>query len=259
MKEFRFPASGTPTISLRLPSGRVRVLDGDPRELVIQLDGRSSTVDRFIVEDRGGEIVIEPERSSKGRWASVEVTIWVGEPIHFRGRIVAADFTSAVDLASVHVESASGDIGVDEVAGDATLRSASGDIRAGTVGGDLEVAAASGDVRVGHVKGSTSVKTASGEVKVGSADGEFMAKSASGSIFVTRFDGPSFDAKSLSGDVSLGVPPGRRFDVTFYTLSGDVRTDFPVDQGDQGGGAAPARLAIRTISGDITIQGAPAR
>jgi hypothetical protein len=255
MKEFRFEPTGTPTVSLRLPSGRVRVLHGDPNALVIQLDGRSSAVDRFIVEERGGEIVIEPERSSKGRWASVEVTIWCGEPIHFRGRIVAADFTAALDLASVHIESASGEVSVDEVAGDATIRSASGDIRAGTVGGDLEVAAASGDVRAGHVKGSTSVKTASGDVKIGTADGEFVAKSASGSIFVSRFEGSSFDAKSLSGDVSLGVPSGRKFEVTFHTLSGEVHTDFPVGQGDQGGRTS-ARLSIRTISGDITVQGA---
>lgn len=232
------------------------MLQGEPGDVVIQLDGRPATIDRFIVEDRGGEIVIEPERSSRGRWSSVEVTIWCFEPVQFRGRLVAADFTSAVDLASVHIESASGDIHCGDVDGDVTVRSASGDIKVGVVRGDLEVAAASGDVKVLQTVGSASVKTASGDIKVGSADGEFMVKSASGAIVVTRFDGPWFDAKSLSGDVNIGVLAGRRFDVTFKTLSGEVHTDFPVGQG---GDTAPARLTITTISGDINVQGAPAR
>jgi DUF4097 and DUF4098 domain-containing protein YvlB len=252
MKEFRFPSSGTPTVSLRLLSGEVRIVQGEPGEITVQLEGRSSTVDRFIVEDRGGEIVIEPERSSKGRWSSVEVTIWCFDPISFRGRLVAADINSAVELASAHIESASGDIHLSDVLGDATMRSASGDIKAGLVGGHLEVAAASGDVRAVHVKGTASIKTASGDIKVGSVDGEFQAKSASGSVVVNRFDGPSFDAKSLSGDISLGVPAGRKFDVAFQTLSGEVRTDFPVGHGGDG---APARLSIKTVSGDITVTG----
>jgi DUF4097 and DUF4098 domain-containing protein YvlB len=254
MKEFRFLTSGTPSISLRLPSGEVRIVQGEPGEVVVQMDGRSSTVDRFIVEDRGSEIVIEPERSSSGRWSSVDITIRVGEPAKFRGRLVSADLTAGVRLASVHVESASGDINVVDVDGDATVRAASGDIRIGSVGGSLDVTSASGDVRAEQVTGSASVKTASGDIQVASADGEFQAKSASGGILVTRFDGLWFDAKSLSGDVNVGVLPGRRFDVAFRTLSGEVRTDFPVGEG-QGGDAAPGRLTINTISGDITVTG----
>ncbi|HSM02534.1 MAG TPA: DUF4097 family beta strand repeat-containing protein [Acidimicrobiia bacterium] len=255
MKEFTFPVEGTPQISLRLPTGDARIVDGDSGTVVVQLQGRSSTLDRFVVEARGNEIVIEPERGGGGRWTSVDVTIRCGVPLDARARLAAADFRADRSLASAHIETASGDVELHDVSGDVTVRSASGDVRVGAVGGGLELASASGDLRAESVGGVSTVKTMSGDVLIAEAGGEVNAKSVSGEISVPRFHGSWFDAKTMSGDVTIGVAPGRKFEVSFQTLSGDVRTDFPVGQGD----GASARLSVKTVSGDINVQGAPER
>jgi DUF4097 and DUF4098 domain-containing protein YvlB len=256
MKEFSFPAGDAPKISIRLPAGEVRVVEGPADTVVVQLEGRSSTVDRFVVETRGDEIVVEPERSSKGRWTSVDITVRLGVPAEVRARLAAADFRARVPLLSAHVESASGDVDLGDVSADVIVRSASGDIRVGDIGGDLDVSSASGDLRAETIAGSSTLKTMSGDVLIADARGEVIAKSVSGEVAVTRFDGPWFDGKTMSGDVSIGVVAGRRFDVSFQSLSGDVRTEFPVGQGGEG---TAARLTVKTMSGDITVQGAPDR
>ena len=255
MKEFSFPVEGTPKVLMRLPAGEVRIADGDPGSMVVRLEGSASTLDRFVVESRGDEIVIEPSRSGRGRWSSVDVTIVCGTPLEVRARLASADLIARVPLRSAHVETASGEVVLGDVSGSVVVRSASGDIRVGEVGGDLEVASASGDLRAESTAGLSTLKTMSGDVFITAAGGEVTAKSVSGEISVTKFDGSWFDAKTMSGDVVIGVVSGRKFEVSFQTLSGDVRTDFPVGQGDGGS----SRLAVKTVSGDITVQGAPKR
>jgi len=253
MREQRFPMTGTPRVSFRLPLGEARVVEGAAGEVSVVLDGRESAVGRFIVEMRGDELVIEPDRTSAIRWSSVDLTIRLGEPGDIRARLTSADLKATIDLRSVHVESASGDIVIGDVLADVTIHSASGDVRLGKVGGRLDAAAASGDVHSDTVAGGASVKSASGDILLGEASGDVVIKSASGDVSVSRFDGSWLDVKSLSGDVTIGVTPGRRFEVEFQTLSGDVRTDFPVSSGGDGG---TGRLNLKTVSGDIVVKGA---
>jgi hypothetical protein len=253
-REHRFPVTGTPRLELRMPVGDVRIVDGDSGEAVILLDGKDSVLSRFIVEQRGRTIYVEPERGSFGWRASVDVTVRVGEPPEIFGRLTAADLMATVPLAALTVDTASGNVLAGDISGDATVRSASGDVKLGDVGGRLEVTTASGGVRAGAVAGAVSVRTASGDVHVHAASDEVLAKSASGDVVIGTFTGSRIDAKTLSGDTTIGVTGGRRFEVSFQTLSGDVRTDFPVSEGDSDGGSA--RLSIKSISGDIEIHAA---
>jgi len=255
MREHTFPTSGTPQVSFRLPLGTVRIVQGSPDEVTVTLHGRESSIDRFRVEARADEIVIEPEHSGSIRWSPVELTIRIGEAADVRGRMTSADLAVETTLASLHVESASGDIEAQDVTGDVTTRSASGDIRVGRIGGRLDAAAASGDVRVDGAGGGVSVKSASGDVHLADATGEVSVRTASGDVSVGRFDGSWIDVKSMSGDVSIGVVAGRRFEVSFQSLSGSVRTEFPVSSGSAGD-AAVGRIGVKTVSGDISVQGA---
>lgn len=252
MREERYPVVGTPRVSVRLPLGGARVVEGTPGEITVVLEGREPTIERFIVEMRGDELVVEPERSAAIRWSAVDLTIRIGEPGEIRARLTSADLKSTTPLASLHVESASGDVTAGDILGDATIHSASGEVRLGRVGGRLDTAAASGDIHAEAAAGGASIKSASGDVHLGEGLGEVIVKSASGDVTVGRFDGSWLDVKSLSGDVTVGVTSGRRFEVSFQTLSGEVRTDFPVASGGDG---ATARLTVKTVSGDIVIQG----
>jgi len=253
VREEHFPVTGTPRVSFRLPLGDARIVEGRSGEVSVVLDGREATLRRFIIEMRGDELVIEPERSSPIRWSSVDLTIRIGKPGEIRARLASAHLKAATTLAMLHAESASGDVTAGDVLADATIHSASGDVRLGRVAGRLDVAAASGDIRADAVVGGASVKSASGDIHIGDGTGDIIVKSASGDVTVARFDGSWLDVKSLSGDVTVGVVPGRRLEVSFQTLSGDVRTDFPVGSGGDGG---TGRLTLKTVSGDIVVQGA---
>lgn len=220
------------------------------------MSGRDTVLDRFVVALRGGQVVIEPEAGGRmGRWSGVDVEIRVGSGAAIHARLAAGDVTIGTDIASLTVEAGSGDVSANEITGDARIKTASGDIAASTVGGRLDVVAASGDIRVREVVGDVSAKTASGDITLGSVAGSVSAHSASGDIEVGRFGGDSFEAKTLAGDVRLGVTAGRTFAVDFASLSGDVRTDFPVSTG--GASGTTARLAVKTMSGDIVVR--PAR
>jgi len=256
MKTFHFTVTGTPRLDLRLPLGDLRIVPGAAGSVNVSLDGRDAAVARMVVEQRGDVIHLEPDRSQGIRWSSVDVVVAVGEAPDVHARLTSGDLTISTDLASLAVETASGELVAGLVRGDATIRSASGDVRLGNVAGRLDVALASGDLRA-EVVGTAEVKSASGDIAVREVQGDVVARSASGDITVGRFCGDRFDAKSMSGDVTFGVPPGRRFDVSFSTISGDVRTDFPVQGTAETG--SPARLEVKTVSGDIRVKGVERR
>jgi DUF4097 and DUF4098 domain-containing protein YvlB len=123
----------------------------------------------------------------------------------------------------------------------------------GSAGRRVDVVTASGEVRVGNVAGAVDVKTASGNVVLGGVAGDVAVRTASGRVAVSRFDGIHFEVKTVSGSVRVGLPSGRRYSLLLQTLSGDVRTDFPVS-GEVGAGSS--RIAIASVSGDIHISAA---
>ena len=253
-KRFEFAVGETPRLDLRLPLGDLKIAAGVPGTVEISLDGKDSAVERMVVEQRGDTIHLEPDRSERIRWSSVDVRVMVGDPAHVHVRLTSGDLMIATDLVSLAVETASGEVTAGIISGDATIRSASGDVQLDEVQGRLDAALASGDLRAGSV-GEADIKSASGDLTVRELQRDGDMKSASGEITIGLFTGSRFDAKTMSGDISLGVPSGRRYEVSFSTLSGDVHTDFPV-QGSGESSGAPARLEIKTVSGDIRIKGA---
>lgn len=247
-----FTSQDPPRISLRLPAGEARFVPGEAGRVEIRMSGRPATIDRFRVEQRGNEIIIEPEPGSRvGRWSGIDVEIKIAAAAEIKARLAAGDVVVAVPVASLIVEAGAGDIRVGPVDGAVKLKTASGDIRIAEVGGRLDLAAASGDLRVGVARSEVNAKTAAGDIAIEDARADVTAHSASGDIEVGRFGGNSFNAKTLSGDVRLGVTSGRTFAVSFQSLSGDVRTDFPISTGEQA--ESGARLTVKTMSGDIVV------
>lgn len=247
-----FPVDEVARLSVRLRSGDVRIVPGEPGALTVRLIGSGRDLERMTLERRGDTIVVESERGGGlGRFSSVDVLVSAGAPVHLRLRSAAGELDATAPLASLIADSASGDLAVGEVHGEVTVKSASGDLRVEHAGGRVDVSGAAGDVRIGRAEGPVEARTAAGDVTIGEAAGEVTVRSASGDVEVGRFEGGSFDAKTLSGDVRLGLPGGRRYDVSLQTLSGDVRTDFPVS-GE--GGGAPARLRVASMSGDVVLR-----
>jgi lia operon protein LiaG len=129
------------------------------------------------------------------------------------------------------------------------------------------ITSVSGDVQISSVKGDLHVKSVSGDVSVKGASGAVNAASVSGDVEVEiqsleGEDGP-MEFNSVSGDVDVKLPGNLDADVKMSTLSGELKTDFPlqVEEKKRGPGrSANGRLGngarnlkLSTVSGDISL------
>ncbi len=192
-----------------------------------------------------------------------DVTVVAGSAdVEVTGPIGAGDFATS-----------SGDVAADDVAADLIARSASGDITVGAVGGDVRVQTASGDLRCSSVDGRAVFTTASGDIEVGAAASQVEVKATSGDVRlgelahgarvsnvsgdvrVLALDEGTLHVRSVSGSVSVGVVTGVDLHVDVETMSGQVRSDIPLE--DTPGSArknALVELSVRSVSGDVEIE-----
>lgn len=244
---------GRTRVELNLPSGEAVFLPGGPEVVEVTVEGRQA--DEFVVEKVGGRILLRTPESARSRWDSFDLTVRMPAGCELEVRAASADVRAEVGLGSLKIDVASGDVVAGDVGGDAAVRSASGGVDLGGVSGDLAVNTASGDVRVREIGGRATLDSASGDVRVGEALGVLAISSQSGDLEVGRYGGDDLECGSTSGDVKIGLPPGRDLDVDIDTVSGEIRSDFPPEEG----GGATARLRVKTVSGDVTLFGAAER
>jgi DUF4097 and DUF4098 domain-containing protein YvlB len=207
------------------------------------------------VEQIGDLVEIEPEPGSRFGLSEVDVVVESGGAPQVRARLASADLTLDREVTDLQVGSASGDVRAGRVSGSASVRMAAGDIRLESVGGLLSVSVGSGDVVVGEALGGADIMSASGDVRIATAGGGVKLKTASGDMLVGNLRSGDFEARSLSGDVVLGVPSGRVLDVSLDSTAGRVSTDFPVQSGAGDGSAGGVSLVkVRTLSGDVVLR-----
>lgn len=176
-------------------------------------------------------------------------------------------------IGEANIKTACGHIVADDSSGDFRAKSASSDISVGTVGGELQVYSASGDVRVVGVEGRAEVTTTSGDIEVGSAADRVDLRSTSGDVRLGDLagDGKILDVsgevrvlscasgrlqvRSVSGDISVGIPEGVHLSVDAHSLSGTVRSDIPLgDVPLPNHGAPEVILTARNVSGDVVVE-----
>ena len=164
--------------------------------------------------------------------------------------------------ARLEISASTGDVSVRDVTGAVAIRTVSGDISLRGGGGDLRVEAASGNLRaVAEAPLSCTARTISGDVEIDAPRLERTSiTTVSGDVEIASAFAPGGDhvVTTTSGDVELAVEGGVTIDVR--TVSGDVDRDHPdlrehASRRDPlviGNGAA--RLAVRTLSGDIEVR-----
>lgn len=146
------------------------------------------------------------------------------------------------------------------------LSTASGNIEISDVQGDVKANTASGDVTIKNVGGKIKANTASGTMRVTEIVGEVSANSASGDVEVslTRLEGTgNMNFNSASGDVRVSMPSNLDADISLSTVSGDVKTDFPIEiEKNKWGAGSRAKgklgsgtrmLRIVSASGDVSL------
>lgn len=255
VREHDIGPGGSVVVAVEADDVRVRGVDGTTVRLV------APTTDHPAIE-----VVAEP-----GRYA-----IRLGQPI--RGRVFGFRFGSrgifgievgggTVDLevprdARLEISARSGDVSVRDVTGSVAVRTVSGDVSIRGGGGDLRMEAASGNLRaVAAAPIAATVRTISGDVEIDAPRTERTSiTTGSGDVEIASTFAPGGDhvVTTTSGDVELAVHGGVTIDVR--TVSGDVDCAHPELRGGTGRrdplviGDGAARLAVRTLSGDIEVR-----
>lgn len=128
------------------------------------------------------------------------------------------------------------------------LASVSGDIEVSGVTGRLRAETVSGDARINDVVGLVSASTVSGDVEVE----------------ISRLEGTGdMKVSSVSGDVRVRMPANLDADIEMSSLSGSLKTDFPIEVQERRYGpgrsargklgAGSRSLRISTVSGRVSL------
>lgn len=260
-----FETSGSLSVSVRVPAGRVRIRTTPGTAAVVETSGEKNEED-LRVELRPGEggdqLVIEHDW--KRAWGlfsfgqGLEVDVEVPEGSSVACDTGSADIQADGALADLTLRTASGDVRFAEVSGDVTVKNGSGDVTGARVGHDISVHSASGDVNVEAVAGDVVARTASGDVTFGSVDGDLHVSVVSGDVRVRSLAGGKAYARTVSGDIEIGVAEGTGVYLDLGSTTGDVRSDLEPAAGP-GRGDAQLDLEASSLSGDVRVRRAPAR
>jgi DUF4097 and DUF4098 domain-containing protein YvlB len=165
------------------------------------------------------------------------------------GRIEVTDRS-----ARLHVETGSGDIRLQGIAGAARADTGSGSIHVTDASRSVQADSAAGDIELHRIRGGAEAKSGSGEIVAVDVEGDLHADTSSGDIKITRVRG-SVHARSGSGRVAVALVSS---DVEAQTSAGDLQfvgIEGTVE-GKSGSGSARARgvrkeLDVEMASGDI--------
>lgn len=268
MTEQQFPTPEPLDLHVDIGSGSVHVLATTTAESAVvatgpgadQLEVRHTGASLSITQPRGRffrtdtvhlRLTVPTGSRPSVRTGSASVTL-EGRYGETRVRCGSGDVHATSVAGSASVSTGSGDITVDEVTADLTAKAGSGDVRIGLMGGSAVVATGSGDVTVERAQGEVAVKTGSGDVRVGESHEEVSVTTGSGSLTVLRALRGRVFAKTASGSVQLGVPPGLPVWTDISTVSGHVRSDLE-GVGEPGEGAERLEVHARTVSGGVHL------
>jgi hypothetical protein len=146
------------------------------------------------------------------------------------------------------------------------ISSVSGDVEVTGVSGDLRAKSVSGDVTVKGVTGAVNATSVSGNVRVGENNGAVSGKSTSGNVEVEIMQlagAGDMEFASVSGNVRVKLPANLDADVRMSTLSGGLKTDFPlnIEEPERGPGrratgrigSGSRNLKLTTTSGSVSL------
>lgn len=286
MRSERFDTPGKVRLEVDNQSGNVDVVTHDEPVTLIEVDadgGGSDLVDQATVAVTsvadGFEAQVRIPRARRrllGIGQSVRVTVRLPHDSDLAVKTASADTEASGRYGRVAVETASGDVTVDE-GFEVRIRTASGDVSVGAARDEVRVHSTSGDVMIGRTAGSATLSTTSGDLRVGTAGGRVKAESVSGDIGIDLVeDGAQVGTVSgdvritcvaagnvalqtVSGDAVIGIPSGRELEVDAQTLSGSLSSDFDLDsqpaRAGAGAGDPGPRVSVRatSVSGHVRL------
>jgi hypothetical protein len=270
--------AGDRQLTIENPVGRVEALPGGSditAEFTIYARGkdkadaarRAEAIQVEVGPDPDARHTIRAHAPERKQWpsgVSVDFKVTVPPQTALTVHVASADARVTGIAGGVVVQSASGDVSVADGPGPVTVSTASGDIRVTGARARTEADASSGDIYLSDIAGTVTVSTSSGDISLSQAATQQLdASSASGDICLTLTDPFSGlgKAHSLSGDLTVALPPGSDCRVTATTVSGTISSSLDLGQRlherrTMSGllGAGRGSLDMGTTSGDITLR-----
>ena len=197
-----------------------------------------------VVVDRGGAAVATPDGAVEIRAGRPSDSLHVRCPEH--ADVMIGTRSGGVELVgllgTVGVTSQSGSIRVEAVA-EADLRTVSGRVGLDGCDGRCRVSTTSGHITVG-TSGDTEISTTSGSVEVGAVAGAVQVRSVSGTVTVSSSATGPVKASTVSGSITIRLPPGVRPTVR-SSGRGTVKSSF--EPGDD------VLIDIASVSGTVRL------
>lgn len=164
-----------------------------------------------------------------------------------------------LDVDQLSVKTASGDLNVHlRACGQLRFNSASGDLDLEGACTGLCAETMSGDIALRGQIESADLKTASGDIELEGLTAQFRGHTMSGDVSVDTDVLPrALELSSKSGDCAARIPDGGPFSLRMRTVSGETRSDFPLDYVNgihvYGGGSGPV-YSMTSISGNVSLE-----
>ncbi|MEV6679908.1 DUF4097 family beta strand repeat-containing protein [Streptomyces erythrochromogenes] len=166
---------------LDVPAGRIRFIAADRADTTVEIlpadaaKGRDvKAAEQITVEYGDGVLRIEaaePKNRVLGAPGAVEVTVQLPAGSRVEAKTASAEIRGVGRLGDVTLDSAHGEVKLDETAG-ARLTLQAGDITVGRLGGSAEISTQKGDLHVTEaVHGTVVLRTQAGDITVGAARG----------------------------------------------------------------------------------------
>jgi Putative adhesin len=280
-EEKRMTSFQTPTparLRVEIPRGRIKVVAEETSETRVELTAiHGDAVARDLIAQaevvqNGEEILVRIPRARRGLFGSggaVEASIHAplgsaatlstgAGRIETTGRLGAVSASSGSgairleETGEAHARTGSGEIDIASASGGVDAKTGSGRIAVGKAGGDVRIITGSGHAELGEAAGAARVTTASGGIEVDQTGDSLEAFAASGRIDIRRADHGRVRARTISGEVSVGVAGGTAALLDITTISG--RVDSQLDAGAAPAeGEQPVELTISTMSGNVRV------
>lgn len=229
------PTFATPepiTADIEPAVGNVRVIASERTDTVVEVrptdESNASDVKaaaQTTVEFSGGTLTVKGPKwrpldfsIRSGKTRSIEVTIELPEGSRVLGSTGLGDLHTTGRLSTCRYKSGTGHMRLDQT-GELNLHTATGNVEVERVEGNAEISTSSGRLRVGALTGTATVKNSNGTTTIGSAGGSVRVRSANGDIVVEQAE-DAVDAKTANG--SVRVLDAVRGTLALETAMGDI-------------------------------------
>lgn len=228
------------------PTARLEVQDVQGPPLLARWDGTTLKISH--VED-GKEDLVEKLKSRLRQrgWSTMSARVSLSVPAT---TVVAVTTVSADAL----VNGAHNDVKVATVSGAITLDDITGVVRASTVSGDVEGHQLEGSLKANTVSGGLTVQASRLDtIRLNTLSGDITIDLVNSTVDVK--------STSVSGDVTVRVPPGGGYAVSGRTVSGHVVIDGVAIGASSGAPRAGTRtegdealtISANSVSGNVVI------